>query len=68
MKKHKIKELEAELRILYNELYILNSRGYHARYNNKLARYKKIVEELETISIKYKFKKLLRRIFRHGKD
>lgn len=66
MRKKKIKELEAELRVLYNELYILDSRGYHARYNNKLARYKKVIEELETISIKYKFKRLLRRIFRNG--
>lgn len=66
MRKQRIKELEAELRILYNELYIVSGRGYHARYNNKLARYKKVIEELEAISIKYKFKKLLRRIFRHG--
>lgn len=66
MRKQKIRELEIELQVLYNELYVLDSRGYHARYNNKLARYKKVIEELETISIKWKIKRLLRRIFRNG--
>ena len=66
----RVKELETELKIVYKELYIISNSdsGFHSRHNKYLKRYWEIVEELERISLKWKFKKLLRRILKHGKN
>ena len=60
----RVKELETELRIVYNELYVIGNAGsgFHARHNRQLKRYWEIVDELERISIKWKFKKIIRRL------
>lgn len=65
MKKQRIKELETRLRIIRSHIFTLRRSdgfSYHARYNHIVAEYKDIVKELETISLKYKIKKLFRRI------
>ena len=60
-KRKRIKELEAELRILYSEIFVAhNKTGLHAHHNKKLIRYGEVLSELERISIKYKIKKLLK--------
>ena len=66
----RVKELETELKIVYNELYIVGNSdsGFHSGHNKFIKRYWEIVEELEKISLKWKLKKLLRRIFKHGKN
>lgn len=66
----RVKELETELRIVYNQLYVIGNTGsgFHARHNSYLKKYWDIVEELERISIKWKIKKIIRRIRRHGKN
>ena len=60
----RVKELETELRIVYNQLYIVDNTGsgFHARHNRLLERYWNIVEELERVSFKWKIKKIIRRI------
>ena len=65
----RVKELETELKIVWNELYTVgySGSGFHSRHNKFIKRYWEIIEELEKISIKWKLKKLLRRIFKHGK-
>lgn len=62
-KKDRIKELETELRILDNMLYVrkANGAGLHARHNQMLLRYFEIVKELEELSLKWKVKRFLRR-------
>ena len=66
----RVKELETELKIVYNELYIVGNSGsgFHSRHNKYLKRYWEIIEELEKISLKWKLKKIIRRIFKHGKN
>jgi hypothetical protein len=66
----RVKELETELKLVWKELYIVHysGSGFHSRHNKLLRRYWEIVEELEKISLKWKFKKLLRRILKHGKN
>lgn len=63
-RKDYIKALETELKIEYSQLYVANNSGsgLHARHNKHLKRYADILRELERISLKYKFKKLIRRI------
>lgn len=62
-RKEKIKALETELRFLYNDLWIVGqSNTFHARHNKKFKRYADVVNELERISLKWKFKKIIRRI------
>lgn len=63
-KKDRIKELETELRILDNMLYVrkANGAGLHARHNQMLLRYFEIVKELEKISLKWKLKKLIQKL------
>ncbi len=62
-RKQRIKALETELRILYNEVWIVGQTSeYHARHNKKFKRYADVVHELERISLKWKFKKFIRRI------
>lgn len=60
----RVKELEAELRITYSQIYVgYNSgSGLHARHNKLLKRYADIVNELERISLKWKIKKIIRKI------
>lgn len=60
----RVKELETELRIVYDQLYIVynTGSGFHARHNKILKKYWDIVDELEKISIKWKIKKIIRRI------
>ena len=66
-KKDRIRELEVELRILYNEIYVVcNKSGRHAHHNKKYLRFCDILSELESISIKWKIKKIIRRIKYHG--
>ncbi len=64
----RVKELETELKIVYNQLYVIGNTGsgFHARHNCYLKRYWEIVEQLEKISIKWKIKKIIRRIKNHG--
>ena len=64
----RVKELETELKIVYNELYIVSSSdsGFHSRHNKLLKRYWEIIDELEKISIKWKLKKIIRRTRKHG--
>lgn len=66
----RVKELETELRIVYNQVYVIGNTGsgLHARHNKYLKKYWEIVEELERISIKWKIKKLIRRIKNYGKN
>ena len=62
-KKARIKELETELRILYSDLWSRDKRGkFHARHNKKFAKYAVIIDELESISLKWKINKIIRRI------
>jgi hypothetical protein len=62
-KKQKIKSLETELRILNNEIYIhLNKTGLHAHHNKKLLRYYEVMSELQKLSLKWRFKKIIRRL------
>ena len=63
-KKDRIKELETELRILDNMLYVrkANGAGLHARHNQMLLRYFEIIKELEKISLKWKLKKLIQKL------
>jgi len=44
----RVKELETELKIVYNELYIVGNSGsgFHSRHNKYLKRYWENVEEL----------------------
>lgn len=60
----RVKELETELRIVTSQIKIgYNSgSGLHARHNHFLARYWEIIDELEKISLKWKIKKIIRRI------
>lgn len=62
-KKDRIKELETELRILDNMIFIKSNKGsgLHARHNQLLIRYFEIVKELEKLSLKWRIKKVLRR-------
>lgn len=61
-RKAKIKELETELRVLDNLIYVQrNNSGIHARHNKLLIRYFQIVNELEEISFRWKVRKFLRR-------
>lgn len=64
----RVKELETELKIVCNQLYVIGNTGsgFHARHNSYLKRYLEIVEQLEKISIKWKIKKIIRRIKNHG--
>lgn len=65
----RVKELETELRLVYDELYIVSrATDFHARHNKFFKRYTEIIKELERISIKWKIKKIIRRIFRNGKN
>lgn len=65
-KKKRIKQLETELRILYGEIFVShNKTGLHAHHNKKLKRYGEVLTELESISLKYKIKKFLRK-FKRG--
>lgn len=66
-RKH-IKSLETELRIIDKQLYVMgrSSVELHARHNKFFKRYAEIIRELESISIKWKIKKIMRRIFKHG--
>ena len=67
-KRERIRELEARLRISKNELFSLGRKnGYHARYNSKIKNHVTIIDELESISIKWKIKKILRRILKWKK-
>lgn len=62
-KKKRIKELETELRIVQSQLYITSrSNAFHARHNKLFKNYVTILNELESISLKWKFKKFIRRI------
>ncbi len=62
-RKERIKVLETRLRILKKEVYCINKNGdFHARHNKKFKSYVDIVHELEKISIKWKIKKIIRRI------
>ena len=62
-RKQRIKLLETELRLLYNEVYCVSKiSGFHARHNKKFKRYAEVTRELEKISIKWKIKKIIRRI------
>lgn len=63
-RKQKILELEAELRIINNMFFAKKERGagYHSRYNRLLLRNYEIIAELEEISLKWKIKKIYRRI------
>lgn len=58
-RKQKIRELEAELRIINNMFYVRGEKGdgYHSRYNKYLLRTFEIRRELEEISLKWKLKK-----------
>lgn len=67
-RKKRIKELETDLRILYAELWSRGHKGnFHAHHNKKFAKYADIIRELEKISIKWKIKKIIRRIKSCGK-
>lgn len=62
-KRERIKALETELRILYSEIFVAhNKTGLHAHHNKKLKRYGEVLTELQSISVKYKIKKIFRRI------
>ena len=62
-RKQRIKLLETEFRLVNKQLYIIGrSAGYHSRHNKYIKRYWEIVGELEKISIKWKIKKIIRRI------
>jgi hypothetical protein len=62
-RKQRIKELETELRILYSQMRIVSNKSdFHARHNKYFKRYAEKVKELESISIKWKIKKIIRRI------
>lgn len=62
-KRQRIKELETELRILYGEIFVAhNKTGLHAHHNKKLIRYGEVLTELQRISLKYKIKKVLKRL------
>ncbi len=68
-RRKRIKELETELRILRSEVYGIRRRegySYHARYNKFVRRYEAIKKELERLSLKWKFKQIIRRIKNHG--
>jgi len=68
-KKELIEALETERRILYNELFVnINRSGLHSRHVRKLERYKNINKELCRLSLKWRIKTILRRIFKHGKN
>lgn len=60
----RVKELETELKIVYNEIYVISNSdsGFHTRHNKKLKRYWEIIDELERRSLKWKIKKIIRRI------
>ena len=63
-RKDRIKALETELKIVYAQIYVSHNSGsgLHARHNKYLKRYVEILKELEKISLKWKIKKLFRRI------
>ena len=63
-RKQRIKALETELKIVYSQIYVSynDGSGLHARHNKLLKRYSDIVRELEKISLKWKIKKIIRRI------
>ena len=65
-KKKRIRELETNLRIYKSEIVNLRHKGvgYHARYNKFVNGYTDTLKELESISIKWKIKKIIRRIKR----
>ena len=66
-KKERIKELEAELRILNSRVYIcLQKTGRHAHHNKIFIRRDEVLTELIRISIKWKLKKIFRRIKYYG--
>ena len=68
-RKERIEELETELRIIYSQLYITSrNTGFHARHNKLFKIYTDILKELESISVKWKIKKIIRRIKNHGKN
>jgi hypothetical protein len=61
-KKKRIKQLETELRILYGEIFVAhNKTGLHAHHNKKLKRYIEVLTELESISLKYKIKRIFKK-------
>jgi hypothetical protein len=63
-RKQKIKELETELRLINNIFYVKYQKGsgHHNRYNKYLLRNYEIIRELEEISLKWKIKKVFRRL------
>lgn len=66
-RKDRIKELETELRILDNVVYVRvnGPSGLHARHNKTLLRYYEVIRELERISLKWKIKKFFRKLKNH---
>ena len=62
-RRKRVKELETELRILFNQLNVITERdsNLHARHNKLLKRYLEIVHDLERISLKWKIKKILKK-------
>lgn len=64
-KKARIQELETEKRVLKSEIFVAhNNTGIHAHHNKKLLRYLEIMSELERISLRYKIKKFIRKLFK----
>lgn len=62
-KKERIKELESTVRLVHTELRNRrNIGGFHAHHNKKFIAYVDSIRELEKISIKWKIKKIIRRI------
>lgn len=63
-RKDRIKRLETELKITYSQIYVTHNSGsgLHARHNKLLKRYAEIEKELARISLKWKIKKIIRRI------
>ena len=62
-RKERIKELETIVRLTRTELRNrLNIGKLHAHHNNRLIRYIDSIRELEKISLKWKIKKIIRRI------
>lgn len=68
-RKERIKELETQLRIInaeINNIVRQENYSYHSRHNKFIKRYADTLKELESISIKWKTKKIIRRIKKHG--
>jgi hypothetical protein len=56
-----------EKRVLKSEIFVAhNNTGIHAHHNKKLLRFLDVMSELERVSLKYKIKKIIRRIFKNG--